>query len=102
MSSLEPEFVLNRMGFNPEYTPPTISVQESEKYIRFHNFQKFLMSKIRYKVFISANFLTLFQGNIEGKGTISSSIKLYTKSHVNTLLTSFLYTYNKFYELGYN
>ena len=35
MSSLEPEFVLNRMGFNPEYTPPTISVQELEKILGF-------------------------------------------------------------------
>ena len=89
MPSLEPEFVFNRTGFNPAYTPPNISVQESKKFIRFQNFQKFLMRKIGHKVFISAKFITLFDGNIEGKGIISSLVKSYTKSDVNTLLTSF-------------
>jgi len=78
MTNVDPEFVLNRLGFNPQYTPPTISVKQIEKCIRFRMFQKSLMTKIGFKVFISANFLTLFQGNIEGKVMISSSIKLYT------------------------
>ena len=60
------------------------------------------MTNIGYKVFISANFLTLFNGNIEERGIISSSIKLYTKSDVNNLLTSFISAYNKIHELGYN
>jgi len=60
------------------------------------------MSKIAYKVFISANFLALFDGNIEEKGITSSSIKLYTKSDVNSLLANLISAYNKFHELGYN
>jgi hypothetical protein len=87
---------------SPEYTPTTVSVEQLEKYISFHQFEKYLMTKIGYKVFITANFLTLFDGEVDEKGITSSSIKLYTKSDVNNLLTSFISAYNKFHELGYN
>ena len=102
MTNFDPEYVIMRIGYDPEFTPPTVSVKELEKYISFHQFEKFLMTKIGYKVFITANFLTLFDGNGEEKGIISSSIKLYTKSDVDNLLTSFISAYNNFHELGYN
>jgi len=95
MTNFDPEHVIMRIGFDPEFTPPTVSVEQLEKYISFRQFEKFLMTKIRYKVFITANFLTLFDGNIEGKGMTSSAIKLYTKSDVNSLLANFISAYNK-------